>query len=176
MKEGLTRQIRFRVDAGSYEKLRRDAGRQGLSVSDYLRSLVMDPPDVGRCGLPLADERRSERVRVSLTPAEGAWLRERAGWLGCGVGEAARRLIFARADFAPVVIDTALLHKTYFELNRQGNNLNQLMTYLNTYRSKADTSAVADTLAKVYAALDELEGVTDDLKERMAVAGKRDPA
>ena len=48
MKEGLTRQIRFRVDAGSYEKLRRDAGRQGLSVSDYLRSLVMDPPDVGR--------------------------------------------------------------------------------------------------------------------------------
>ena len=75
VKEGLTRQIRFRVDAGSYEKLRRDAGRQGLSVSDYLRSLVMDPPDVGRCGLPLADERRSERVRVSLTPAEGAWER-----------------------------------------------------------------------------------------------------
>ena len=32
MKEGLTRQIRFRVDAGSYEKLRRDAGRQALSL------------------------------------------------------------------------------------------------------------------------------------------------
>ena len=75
-------------------------------------------------------------------------------------------LIFSNDDIAPVVIDTRVLDDAYLELHRQGVNLNQLMTYLNTYKSNADTSGVSATLEKVYASLDKIENVLGDIENQ----------
>ena len=82
-------------------------------------------------------------------------------------------MIFTGDDIAPIVIDTSLLKKTYLELNRQGTNLNQLMTYLNTYKSNADTNSVSEALDKVSAQLDHLNEIVNDLKRQERSAKKR---
>ena len=77
-----------------------------------------------------------------------------------------RKLMFSNEDIAPVVIDTEALRQTYLELHRQGVNLNQLMTYLNTYKANADTRGITETLSKVYASLDKMDEVIDSVKKK----------
>ena len=106
------------------------------------------------------------KISVRLTQEERAWIDERAAWMGCTPTELIRKLMFSNEDIAPVVIDTKALRQTYLELHRQGVNLNQLMTYLNTYKANADTRGIAQTLSKVYASLDKIEQVIDDIRIR----------
>ena len=169
MAEKKTQMLRVRLSTDEMEQIRCLAAESGCTVSAYARQTLLHPPKT-KLKLPsLLQENggiRSAQLRVRFTETERAWLEERANWLGCGIAELIRQLLFGRADFSPIVLDTSLLNKAYLELHYQGVSLNQLMVHLNTYKGKADTSGVEETLRKLNDQLDRLDAVMDDLERQ----------
>lgn len=172
MKEKKPNRICIRLTDNELAAVKSMAAESGRTVSEFARSRLLYhdrmPSMAGliRLAKGNAGEKRDVKLSVRLTKEERAWIDERAAWMGCTPTELIRRLIFSNEDIAPVVIDMNAVKETYLELHRQGVNLNQLMAYLNTYKGNADTRGIAQTLAKVYAALDKLDEVIDDVKKQ----------
>ncbi|ROT90105.1 plasmid mobilization protein [Gordonibacter urolithinfaciens] len=179
MRENKTEVLRIRMTSSELDRLRSLAEEAGCSVSEYARQSMFRP----NFKLPkhkhiepindVENSPRSGNIHIRFTLEERAWIEQRANWMNCTPSALVRRMIFTGDDIAPIVIDTSLLKKTYLELNRQGTNLNQLMTYLNTYKSNADTNSVSEALDKVSAQLDHLNEIVNDLKRQERSAKKR---
>lgn len=172
MKEKKPNRICIRLTDKELAAVKKAAAESGRTVSEFARAQLLQhgrtEPKAGllRLAKGNAGEKRNVKISVRLTQEERAWIDERAAWMGCTPTELIRKLMFSNEDIAPVVIDTKALRQTYLELHRQGVNLNQLMTYLNTYKANADTRGIAQTLSKVYASLDKIEQVIDDIRIR----------
>lgn len=162
--------IKVRLSETEFETVKQMAAEAGCTVSEFVRTVLLNrSPIVAKKGLArLMDgnngERRNTKISINLTDKEREWIDERAVWLGCTPTALVRRLIFSNDDIAPVVIDTSLMKAVYLELHREGVNLNQLMTYLNSYKGNADTSGVAATLKKVNQQIDRIEDAMDKLE------------
>lgn len=172
MEKRKSRWVHVRLSETDHALVKEKAKKEGKSISDYARCVLLrrEQGDVKKGLRRLADgnsgAKRSTKISVRLTAEERTWIEERAAWMGCTPTALTRMLIFSNDDIAPVVIDTRVLDDAYLELHRQGVNLNQLMTYLNTYKSNADTSGVSATLEKVYASLDKIENVLGDIENQ----------
>ena len=164
--------IKARLSETELAAIKKAAAESGRTVSEFARARLLQhdrtEPKAGliRLAKGNAGEKRNVKISVRLTEEERAWINERAAWMGCTPTELIRKLMFSNEDIAPVVIDTEALRQTYLELHRQGVNLNQLMTYLNTYKANADTRGITETLSKVYASLDKMDEVIDSVKKR----------
>jgi uncharacterized protein (DUF1778 family) len=164
--------IKVRLSETELAAIKKAAAESGRTVSEFARARLLQhdrtEPKAGliRLAKGNAGEKRNVKISVRLTEEERAWINERAAWMGCTSTELIRKLMFSNEDIAPVVIDTEALRQTYLELHRQGVNLNQLMTYLNTYKANADTRGITETLSKVYASLDKMDEVIDSVKKK----------
>lgn len=164
--------IKVRLSETELAAIKKAAAESGRTVSEFARARLLQhdrtEPKAGliRLAKGNAGEKRNVKISVRLTEEERAWINERAAWMGCTPTELIRKLMFSNEDIAPVVIDTEALRQTYLELHRQGVNLNQLMTYLNTYKANADTRRITETLSKVYASLDKMDEVIDSVKKK----------
>ena len=164
--------IKVRLSETELAAIKKAAAESGRTVSEFARARLLQhdrtEPKAGliRLAKGNAGEKRNVKISVRLTEEERAWINERAAWMGCTPTELIRKLMFSNEDIAPVVIDTEALRQTYLELHRQGVNLNQLMTYLNTYKANADTRGITETLSKVYASLDKMDEVIDSVKKK----------
>lgn len=164
--------IKVRLSETELAAIKKAAAESGRTVSEFARARLLQhdrtEPKAGliRLAKGNAGEKRNVKISVRLTEEERAWINERAAWMGCTPTELIRKLMFSNEDIAPVVIDTEALRQTYLELHRQGVNLNQLMTYLHTYKANADTRGITETLSKVYASLDKMDEVIDSVKKK----------
>lgn len=164
--------IKVRLSETELAAIKKAAAESGRTVSEFARARLLQhdrtEPKAGliRLAKGNAGEKRNVKISVRLTEEERAWINERAAWMGCAPTELIRKLMFSNEDIAPVVIDTEALRQTYLELHRQGVNLNQLMTYLNTYKANVDTRGITETLSKVYASLDKMDEVIDSVKKK----------
>lgn len=169
MAEKRTKKLEIRLSPGEMEYLHASAREAGCTVSEYARQIMLrdkaQNPD-SPCGFPNGNDSRHERLRIRFTKAEKAWLDERAAWLGCSTPALVRRMLFSGSDVPPVVIDTSQLKKTYFELHRQGVNLNQIARWLNTYKKNANAGEVVDVLQRIEKQLDTLDAILEDIQSQ----------
>ena len=179
MTEKRTKKLEVRLSGEEWEALRVLAQQSGLSASAYARRAILgegrrNQEQAGNKPEREDDETpRTEAVFLRLTKGEKARIEEQAGWFGCSAPALVRRMLFAHDDIPPIVIDSSLLKKTYLELHRQGVNLNQLMTYLNTYKNNADAHEVANVLDKVEAQLDALDTVLGEIQAQEQKSRKK---
>lgn len=164
--------IKIRATEQERAALKQLAEKAGLTVSEYARErlLYSDREYAKAHSAPFqkseTENKHDTTIPTKFSPAEIAWLDERAKWMGCSRSAAIRKLVLSNGDIQPIVVDTKALQDAYFELHKQGVNLNQLMTYLNTYKRSADTGSVEQTLAKVNGMLTKMDAVIDNLKNR----------
>lgn len=162
--------ILIRITEQERAALKQLAEKAGLTVSEYARErlLYSDREYAKAHSVPFqkseTENRHGITIPTKFSPAEIAWLDERAKWMGCSRSTAIRKLVLCNGDVQPIVIDTKALQDTYYELRKQGVNLNQLMTYLNTYKRSADTESVEQTLAKVNDMLTKMGTIINSLK------------
>ena len=104
----------------------------------------------------LPSARRSEGVRVRLTPAELEQVRARAASLGLPVAEYMRRTALSRALPTPIPAVNSELVKEFAHI---GRNLNQLTRHLNAVAGLMGANELARTkelLDRFWAKLGEL--------------------
>lgn len=102
------------------------------------------------------DPNKVEQIHILLTAAEKNLLRMNAAHAGCTLSEYIRQTAVYSTPPSPIIVDMGELTRLNFELRKEGVNLNQLMRAINTYGAQeVDADAIARTIAKVDAALDE---------------------
>lgn len=101
-------------------------------------------------------EKRNEFVLVRLAESEKARLSRNAETARCSVSEYVRRCAVYIDEQPPNDREAEELAAMNYELRKQGNNLNQLMHYLNTYKAGAfDPARVEKVLDAIAACSDE---------------------
>ncbi len=102
------------------------------------------------------DSNATTQINLRLTVQEKNLLRMNAAHAGCTLSEYIRQTAVYSMPPSPIIVDMGELTRLHFELRKEGVNLNQLMRAINTYGAQeVDADAIARTIAKVDAALDE---------------------
>ena len=99
--------------------------------------------------------KRTIKAEARLTEAEYFQLRRTARTAGFSVAAFIRRRCLT--DERMVVLDGEAVRELYREINRIGNNVNQIARYANT-----DKRITAEALDRVEAWLEEIKGLIDD--------------
>ena len=89
---------------------------------------------------------RTKRFELRLNAHEKEVLKERAAKAGVSVSDLVRLALVYSDRLMVRTIDISPLRKLYFELTKQGTNLNQFMKFLNTYGGDAYNKSAAKQL------------------------------
>lgn len=110
--------------------------------------------------------KRDRWAKVRLTVAEEKLLKVRAVSHGSTASELIRSSAIYGKEISPIIIDTTSLKQTLFELQKQGNNLNQYMKFLNTFGEKGyEEKAALRVLGKVESTIDQIDRIIQELRE-----------
>lgn len=89
---------------------------------------------------------RTKRFELRLNAHEKEVLKERAAKAGVSVSDLVRLALVYSDRLTVRTIDISPLRNLYFELTKQGTNLNQFMKFLNTYGGDAYNRSAAKQL------------------------------
>lgn len=89
---------------------------------------------------------RTKRFELRLNEHEKEVLKERAAKAGVSVSDLVRLALVYSDRLMVRTIDISPLRNLYFELTKQGTNLNQYMRFLNTYGGDAYNKSAAKQL------------------------------
>ena len=113
------------------------------------------------------DQNAMTRVDLRMTVYEKNLLRLNAAHAGCTLSEYVRQTAVYSTPPSPIIVDMDEMAQLHFELRKEGVNLNQLVRAINTYGAEeVDADAIARTIAKVDAALDEVGGWIVGVREQ----------
>lgn len=121
----LTKRIIFRLSDAEAMRLRERAGGLGMSVSDFMRALVLAPIEFERAGAPVLDDVPSSRAgdaAIDFEPRDidTATVEEVLAIVAAGGQPGAR-----------IAVSVGELARTRAALSKWGNNLNQSTEALN---------------------------------------------
>ena len=89
---------------------------------------------------------RTKRFELRLNAHEKEVLKERAAKAGVSVSDLVRLALVYSDRLTIQTIDISPLRDLYYELTKQGTNLNQFMKFLNTYGGDAYNKSAAKQL------------------------------
>lgn len=145
--------------------------------SESLDNLVISKNDDGGRSKKLQPvsgdlhETRSKAIYVKVTDGEHEAIRRRADVLGATVSAYARRVMLA-GKIEKIDFDMSQVAKIYYELYREGTNLNQLMYFVHAQGLPAyNEKAVFRTLEKVYQNARKVTLFIEELEQRYFVGG-----
>jgi len=107
-----------------------------------------------------SEERRSREIKITVTDAELAALKRRAKQAGMPLA----RFLRETGSKAQVVNRTDWRRAVY-ELNRIGNNLNQVARWCNTYKGAAEAAGVVAALMQIDRGIRDLALPSRDASE-----------
>lgn len=112
----------------------------------------------------MAEIRKIRTVRLS--DEEYKLLQRNAVSQDCTMSELIRRTAIYGQKISPVVLDMKPIKKMLYELQMQGNNLNQLARGANTFGvSKSLAKSIEEEILKSEKMLDKLDQLLDDIRE-----------
>lgn len=112
----------------------------------------------------MAEIRKIRTVRLS--DEEYKLLQRNAVSQDCTMSELIRRTAIYGQKISPVVLDMKPIKKMLYELQMQGNNLNQLAREANTFGvSKSLAKSIEEEISKSEKMLDKLDQLLDDIRE-----------
>lgn len=111
-------------------------------------------------------ERKNKRLWIRLSDEEYKLLQRNAVSQDCTMSELIRRTAIYGQKISPVVLDMKPIKKMLYELQMQGNNLNQLAREANTFGvSKSLAKSIEEEISKSEKMLDKLDQLLDDIRE-----------
>lgn len=148
------------------------AKRCGVSVSQLVREALVyqnielpRPKDIRVHVNQAFGEKRNERICVQVTPSEKEAFELKAGSLGCSVSDLVRRSAL-EGEINSIEFDLEKLNRVYYELVRQGTNLNQLMHFLNSRGIKGyNTDETASVLALVRNVAEKTDAIVVEVED-----------
>lgn len=158
--------VRMRVSEEERAGLKARALGAGLTLSTYLRTLVLPEKASGTKAPPKAlGAGTSRRHNVTMTDTEWAALRMLADGAGISVSEYVR-LRCLDPTFRVTLVDTDELQAVHYELYKQGVNLNQIARRLNALSDDELPEHSGEALAE----LDEhIRAVSETVKDVRAI-------
>lgn len=111
-------------------------------------------------------EKREKRLWIRLNKEEFEQLQKNAISQGCTMSELIRRTAIYGNKMSAVTLDMEPIRRMLFEMQKQGNNLNQLAHEANTYGMYQPlVQRINDELAKSKTTREELNKLLVDIRE-----------
>lgn len=111
-------------------------------------------------------KKREKRLWIRLTDEELERLQKNAASQGCTMSEIIRRTAIYGQKLSPVTLDMEPIKKMLYEMQMQGNNLNQLAREANTYGiSKSLAESIEEEISKSKKTRQRLNQLIRDIKE-----------
>lgn len=112
----------------------------------------------------MAEIRKIRTVRLS--DEEYKLLQRNAVSQDCTMSELIRRTAIYGQKISPVVLDMKPIKKMLYELQMQGNNLNQLAREANTFGvSKSLAESIEEEILECKKTFNKLDQLVDDIRE-----------
>lgn len=110
--------------------------------------------------------KRSKRLWIRLTDEEYEHIQVNAKSQGCTMSELIRRTAVYGHKISPVTLDMEPVRKMLFELQKQGNNLNQLTKEANTFGvSRSLAESIEEQMEKSKKTCKKLNQLIRDIRE-----------
>lgn len=111
-------------------------------------------------------ERKNKRLWIRLSDEEYKLLQRNAVSQDCTMSELIRRTAIYGQKISPVVLDMKPIKKMLYELQMQGNNLNQLAREANTFGiSKSLAESIEEEVSKSKKTRKRLNQLIQDIRE-----------
>lgn len=125
--------------------------------------------------MPKEKSPKIKELHIRLSPEEKKQLQANAKMHGCTQAELIRKTAIRSGKINPIMIDTKPLESGIFELQKQGNNLNQLMKFLNTHGIKGyECKRVAYCLDQTESAVHKIDLLLTAIRDGKFTKKKRD--
>ncbi len=159
------KRIEFEVDSEDLEKIDRWAKEEILNRSSYIRHILLSrseyPVLVYMEDLSDDDSGRDERFQFRVSTSELADIKKEAGRVGLSLSDYGRRCVLRSHGKFPAVVHVPEINtRTYTQLGRIGNLLNQAMKAMN--QGKLDNFPIdllRETVSLIQSTREQLIGV-----------------